>query len=33
MGALFYSQALEHVVAVSSTKVAEMVKLLKTPSA
>ena len=29
MGALFYSQALEHVVAVSSTKVAEMVKLLE----
>ena len=29
MGALFYSQALEHVVAVGSTKVAEMVKLLE----
>jgi UDP-N-acetyl-D-glucosamine dehydrogenase len=29
MGAAFYSQALEHVVAVSSTKVAEMVKLLE----
>lgn len=28
-GALFYSQALEHVVPVSSTKVAEMVKLLE----
>ena len=29
MGRLFYSQALEHVVAVSSTQVAEMVKLLE----
>jgi len=29
MGALFYSQALEHVVPVSSTQVAEMVKLLE----
>jgi UDP-N-acetyl-D-glucosamine dehydrogenase len=29
MGALFYSQALEKVVAVSSTQVAEMVKLLE----
>ncbi len=29
MGALFYQQALEHVVPVSSTKVAEMVKLLE----
>ena len=29
LGALFYSQALEHVVPVSSTKVAEMVKLLE----
>jgi UDP-N-acetyl-D-glucosamine dehydrogenase len=29
VGALFYSQALEHVVPVSSTKVAEMVKLLE----
>src|SRR5208282_870824 len=29
IGALFYGQALEHVVAVSSTKVAEMVKLLE----
>lgn len=29
MGALFYSQALEHVVPVSSTSVAEMVKLLE----
>ncbi|MDR3719640.1 MAG: nucleotide sugar dehydrogenase [Bryobacteraceae bacterium] len=28
-GALFYSQALEHVVPVSSTRVAEMVKLLE----
>ncbi len=28
-GSLFYSQALEHVVPVSSTKVAEMVKLLE----
>jgi len=29
MGRLFYSQALQHVVAVSSTQVAEMVKLLE----
>jgi UDP-N-acetyl-D-glucosamine dehydrogenase len=29
LGALFYGQALEHVVPVSSTKVAEMVKLLE----
>jgi len=29
MGALFYGQALEHVVPVSSTQVAEMVKLLE----
>jgi UDP-N-acetyl-D-glucosamine dehydrogenase len=29
LGALFYSQALEHVVPVSSTRVAEMVKLLE----
>ena len=29
VGALFYSQALEHVVPVSSTRVAEMVKLLE----
>jgi UDP-N-acetyl-D-glucosamine dehydrogenase len=29
MGRLFYEQALEHVVAVSSTQVAEMVKLLE----
>jgi UDP-N-acetyl-D-glucosamine dehydrogenase len=29
MGRLFYSQALEHVVPVSSTRVAEMVKLLE----
>ena len=29
LGALFYAQALEHVVPVSSTKVAEMVKLLE----
>jgi len=29
MGTLFYSQALEHVVPVSSTQVAEMVKLLE----
>jgi UDP-N-acetyl-D-glucosamine dehydrogenase len=29
MGRLFYSQALEHVVPVSSTQVAEMVKLLE----
>jgi UDP-N-acetyl-D-glucosamine dehydrogenase len=29
MGALFYSQALDHVVPVSSTSVAEMVKLLE----
>jgi len=29
MGQLFYSQALEHVVPVSSTRVAEMVKLLE----
>ena len=29
VGALFYSQALEHVVRVSSTRVAEMVKLLE----
>jgi len=29
MGALFYSQALDHVVPVSSTRVAEMVKLLE----
>jgi len=29
MGALFYQQALEHVVPVSSTRVAEMVKLLE----
>ena len=29
MGALFYPQALEHVVPVSSTRVAEMVKLLE----
>ena len=29
IGALFYSQALEHVVPVSSTRVAEMVKLLE----
>jgi UDP-N-acetyl-D-glucosamine dehydrogenase len=29
MGALFYSQALEHVVPVSNTSVAEMVKLLE----
>ncbi len=29
MGALFYSQALEIVVPVSSTQVAEMVKLLE----
>jgi len=29
VGALFYAQALEHVVPVSSTKVAEMVKLLE----
>ncbi len=29
MGALFYAQALEHVVPVSSTQVAEMVKLLE----
>lgn len=29
VGSLFYSQALEHVVPVSSTKVAEMVKLLE----
>src|SRR6204780_916504 len=29
MGRVFYSQALEHVVAVSSTQVAEMVKLLE----
>ncbi len=29
MGALFYSQALQHVVPVSSTQVAEMVKLLE----
>ena len=29
LGALFYSQALEHVVPVSSTQVAEMVKLLE----
>ena len=29
MGSLFYAQALEHVVPVSSTKVAEMVKLLE----
>lgn len=29
MGALFYKQALEHVVPVSSTRVAEMVKLLE----
>src|SRR5467141_142009 len=29
MGALFYGQALEHVVPVSSTSVAEMVKLLE----
>ncbi len=29
MGRLFYAQALEHVVAVSSTQVAEMVKLLE----
>jgi UDP-N-acetyl-D-glucosamine dehydrogenase len=29
IGALFYGQALEHVVAVSSTRVAEMVKLLE----
>jgi UDP-N-acetyl-D-glucosamine dehydrogenase len=29
LGALFYRQALEHVVPVSSTKVAEMVKLLE----
>lgn len=29
MGALFYRQALEHVVPVSSTRVAEMVKLLE----
>ena len=29
VGTLFYSQALEHVVPVSSTKVAEMVKLLE----
>jgi len=29
MGALFYSQALEHVVPVASTQVAEMVKLLE----
>jgi len=33
VGALFYSQALEHVVPVSSTRVAEMVKLLETRSA
>jgi UDP-N-acetyl-D-glucosamine dehydrogenase len=30
LGALFYAQALEYVVPVSSTKVAEMVKLLET---
>ena len=29
MGRLFYAQALEHVVPVSSTQVAEMVKLLE----
>jgi UDP-N-acetyl-D-glucosamine dehydrogenase len=29
MGALFYSQALDHVVSVSNTAVAEMVKLLE----
>jgi len=29
VGALFYSQALEHVIPVSSTKVAEMVKLME----
>ena len=29
MGCLFYAQALEHVVPVSSTQVAEMVKLLE----
>ena len=29
MGALFYSQALDHVVPVSSASVAEMVKLLE----
>src|SRR5438105_3615661 len=29
MGSLFYKQALEHVVSVSSTQVAEMVKLLE----
>jgi UDP-N-acetyl-D-glucosamine dehydrogenase len=29
LGSLFYSQALEHVIPVSSTKVAEMVKLLE----